>query len=522
MKLSLKVSAVTAIETDLLALPVYEEEARPEARAKRLPARLRSLDARAGGSIARALASGDFAARSGDLLLLYPESPAGARRLLLVGAGKRAAMNAEQLRRVAATAVNQAAARKAASVAVLAPGVRGLGSPQIATALAEGALLAAYHFDAYQEKKQEGRRALRRVVLVFEKLSPSLETRRALARAEQIARCQNLARDLSNEPPNELPPARLAAVARRVARETGLRVRVLRGADLQRRGMNALLAVGGGSVHPPHLIVIEHRGHGTARSRAQSPVCLVGKGITFDSGGISIKPAANMQEMKHDMSGAATVLAVLRAAALLDLPQRVVGVIAAAENMPSGSAYRPGDIVRSMSGKTIEIVNTDAEGRVVLADALHYAATEFAPQVMVDVATLTGAAMVALGPWATAALGNDEALVESIREAGDSTGERIWPMPLLEEHRQVMRSEVADLKNSGGRDGGVSTAAAFLSAFTGKTPWVHLDIAGTGWTSIAHPYHRGGGTGVGVRLLVRWLESRTISRKAGTRRRKGI
>jgi leucyl aminopeptidase len=233
----------------------------------------------------------------------------------------------------------------------------------------------------------------------------------------------------------------------------------------------------------------------------------VGKGITFDSGGISIKPSAGMDEMKHDMSGAATVIGAMRACALLDLPVPVVGVIAAAENMPSGTSYRPGDVVTAMSGKTIEVLNTDAEGRVVLADALHYARTQYDPSAIVDLATLTGACVVALGRWASGLFGNNQKLIDIVRAAGEATGESAWPMPLLEAHKQEIRSEIASIKNTGGRQAGASTAAAFLWHFVDDTPWVHLDIAGTGWTQKAGPYQRRGATGVGVRLLLEVLRS---------------
>jgi leucyl aminopeptidase len=231
----------------------------------------------------------------------------------------------------------------------------------------------------------------------------------------------------------------------------------------------------------------------------------VGKGITFDSGGISIKPGASMDEMKHDMSGAAAVIGALRAAALLDLPLHLVGLVPAAENLPSGTAYRPGDVVRTMSGKTIEVLNTDAEGRVVLADALHYGRTEYRPAAMVDLATLTGACVIALGPWASGLMANDEKLAERVHAAGESSGERVWRLPLWEEHREHIKSPVADIQNTGGREGGTITAAAFLSHFTEGTPWVHLDIAATAWTKKATPCQPVGATGVGVRLLVEFL-----------------
>jgi leucyl aminopeptidase len=311
-------------------------------------------------------------------------------------------------------------------------------------------------------------------------------------------------RRLSNEPPNVLTPEALAREARKVANEVGLACRVLDVAEMRRRKMGALLGVGQGSQHPPRLVVLEHK---PKRGRTRPTVCIVGKGITFDSGGISIKPAGGMHEMKHDMSGAATVVGVLRAAALLDLPLHLVGVIAAAENMPGGEAYRPGDILTSMSGLTIEIQNTDAEGRLVLCDALHYARTTFEPSAMIDLATLTGACVVALGSTACGLFGNHEGLVDALRRAGDAADERAWPMPLFDEHRDLMKSPVADLKNvSGSRDAGASTAAAFLSRFVGEVPWAHLDIAGTAYTSKTGPCQPYGATGFGVRLLVQLLQ----------------
>ena len=263
-------------------------------------------------------------------------------------------------------------------------------------------------------------------------------------------------------------------------------------------------------MNPPRLIVLEHNApqtRGRAKPRSRQPtICLVGKGITFDSGGISIKPSAGMDEMKHDMSGAAAVVGVLRACALLKVPLHVVGVIAAAENMPSGSAYRPGDVITAMSGKTIEVMNTDAEGRVVLADALHYA-SRFSPSATIDLATLTGACVVALGSVCCGVMGNDEKLITKVRAAGERTHERAWQLPLWEEHKKQVKGSVGDVKNTAGREAGTSTAGAFLSHFVDETPWAHLDIAGTAWTSKDDAYCVKGATGFGVRLLVELLQT---------------
>jgi leucyl aminopeptidase len=367
-------------------------------------------------------------------------------------------------------------------------------------------VLGAFRSDLWKTKRNGVPTAVTRVVVLAERAGELRAAREAAALGVVVAESQNVARRLSNEPANLLPPVALAAEARQVAREVGLRCRVLDVPEMRRRKMGALLGVGQGSANPPRLVVLEHAPRRSARGRAT--VCVVGKGITFDSGGISIKPGAGMHEMKHDMSGAAAVVGTLRAAALLELPIHLVGVLAAAENMPGGKAYRPGDVLTSMSGQTIEIQNTDAEGRLVLCDAIHYAKTEFEPDAIIDLATLTGACVVALGSHATGLFGNNDVLSEAIRKAGGTSGERMWPMPCADDHREAMRSQIADLKNvSGSRDAGASTAAAFLSTFVGDTPWAHLDIAGTAYTSKSGPCQPFGATGVGVRMLVELLQS---------------
>jgi leucyl aminopeptidase len=500
MRLSVKTGVASELRSDLLAVPLFEVDPKKPA----LPARVRALDRALGGGIAAAIASGDFRGRPGQSTTLYPGKGSSAERVLLLGMGAEAKADAEAFRRVAGRAVGGAAARRARRITLLAPGVRSVPAAEGAQALAEGALLGAYGFSTYQQKSKDEVGAKAVTLLYDARQSDLRNVRSAAARGVVLAESQNLARDLSNEPANELPPVALAAAARKMSREVGLRCRVLDVPAMKKLKMGAILAVGGGSANPPRFVVMEHNAP-TKGGRKKPTFCIVGKGITFDSGGISIKPAGGMQDMKHDMSGAASVVGAMRAVALLKLPIHVVGLIAAAENMPSGTAYRPGDIVRSMSGKTIEILNTDAEGRVVLADALHYATTHYSPQAMVDLATLTGACMIALGSWATGVFGTNDALVQTIAAAGDATAERAWPMPLLQEHRDAMRSQVADLKNAGGREAGASTAAGFLAAFTGDTPWVHLDIAGTGWMDKAGPYQGRGATGVGVRLLLETL-----------------
>jgi leucyl aminopeptidase len=490
------------VETDLLVLPLVQIDDKKRA----LPGRAAALDRALGGRLSSVIESGDFRGKKDEKLLLYPGAALPAKRLLLVGLGEEAKLDAEALRGAAGHAVKEAATRRAAKMTVAVAGLRRARAPAAAQALTEGAILGAYRFDAYKEKGEDEPGEVAAVQLCFDRAPDLRAARQAVRQGTILAESQNVARELSNQPGNALPPAALAREARKVGRQAGLRIRVLAPAELEKRKLRAILAVGSGSANTPRIIVLEHRPK--RGKNGTETLCFVGKGITFDSGGISIKPSAGMDEMKHDMSGAAAVVAALRACALLKVPHHVVGVIAAAENMPGGSAYRPGDIVTSGSGKSIEILNTDAEGRVVLADALHFAKKEYAPRAIIDLATLTGACVVALGRWATGLFGNNERLIELVRRAGEATAERTWPMPLWEEHRKAVRSEVADVKNVGaGREAGSSTAAAFLAAFAGDTPWVHLDIAGTGWTTHPGAYQPRGATGVGVRLLLELLSS---------------
>ena len=499
MKLTVDSQDLARAQVDLLALPLPSL-----ASGARLPARAAALDRVLGGALAAAVKCGDFRGRRGEQLLVYGRDGRGPRRVLLLGVGEDAKLDAEVLRQTAGRAIGTAGSRGARSVAIALLSNRRTPVGPAARALAEGALLAAYRSDSWRTRREDDKPPVARATLLVERPADLAAAREAAELGTVLAECQNLARRLSNEPPNVLTPDALAREARKVANEVGLSVRVLDVAEMRRRKMGALLGVGQGSQHPPRLIVLEHK---PRRGRTRPTVCLVGKGITFDSGGISIKPAGGMHEMKHDMSGAAAVVGTLRAAALLDLPLHLVGVLAAAENMPGGEAYRPGDILTSMSGLTIEIQNTDAEGRLALCDALHYARTTFQPAAMIDLATLTGACVVALGSATCGLFGNHEDLIDAIRRAGEATGERAWPMPLFDEHRDQMKSSVADLKNvSGSRDAGACTAAAFLSRFVGDVPWAHLDIAGTAYTSKPGPYQPYGATGFGVRLLVQLLQ----------------
>lgn len=484
--------AVARVDTLALLLPQGE----------RVPRFARGLDVALGGGIGAALQRGDFGGKPAELLPL-PGDGLAATRVLLVGLGPDREVDAEALRRATAAAVRAGRARKSRRVGIVPPPRRRPEPAAVGQALAEGALLGAYRFDKYRTLQEPPT-----PVTTCELLAPDAGAASALRSGVRVgaivAESANFARDLANEPGSVATPEWLAQAARKLGAELGLRVRVLEERELERRHMGGILAVGRGSSNPPRLIVLEHKP--PAGRRKRRTVALVGKGITFDSGGISIKPAANMDAMKMDMAGGAAVIGALRAVALLDLPLHVVGIVPAAQNSPGGGAYLPGDVIRTASGKTIEVLNTDAEGRIVLADALHHA-LGFEPAAIVDLATLTGACVVALGSECAGMMGNDERLQARIKSAGERAHERVWPLPLWDEHRKLVESHIADIKNTAGREAGTITAAAFLSHFVGNVPWAHLDIAGNESTGTEGPYCTQGATGFGVRLLAELLRT---------------
>jgi leucyl aminopeptidase len=468
-------------DVPLLALFVWEDEPLPP-------------------PIADLLEDGDFAGRVKQTQLLYPRGALPTRRVLLVGIGKRAHASLDRLREAGALAAQRALDLKLDRFAADLPAADSLAPAAVAQALAEGALLGSYRFQQYKtDVSPEDQQGL--AGLAFG-VADDAAAAGATAGAA-IARGQMLARTLANTPSNDLPPAKLADAAVAVAEQFGMRTTVLGMAELQEQGFGGIVGVGKGSANEPRFVAVEH-----GQKQAGTPtICLVGKGITFDTGGISIKPADGMENMKMDMGGAAAVIGALHAVGELKLNLHVVGLIAAAENMPSATAYKPGDILKTLSGKTIEVLNTDAEGRIVLADALHYA-QRYEPDAIVDLATLTGAIMVALGPHAIGVMSNNDQLAQRIARAGDESGERAWQLPLWEPYHEMVKSDIADVKNTAGRYGGAITAAAFLAAFAGERPWAHLDIAGTAWID-AKPkaYQSKGATGIGVRLLVQMLRT---------------
>jgi leucyl aminopeptidase len=365
--------------------------------------------------------------------------------------------------------------------------------------------LGSYQFTAYRSDGVSGK-DVKGMSLLAAQTSEVKSIAEGIRRGVATAEAAVLVRDLCNHPSNVMTPTKIANEAKAIAKEQSLTLKILEQKDIEKLGMGALLGVARGSHEPPKFIILEYKG---SKKKDDRPVVLVGKTITFDTGGISLKPAENMEHMKADMTGGAEVLASIRAAARLKLPLHLISILPVAENMPGGRAMKPGDVVTTLSGKTVEVQNTDAEGRLILADALAYA-TRYKPAALIDIATLTGACVVALGQFAIGMFGTDTGVKESVRKAGLRAGERVWEMPLWDEYFEQLRSDVADMRNIGGRGGGMITAALFLSKFVGDCPWVHLDIASTDWSERERAYVPKGPSGIGTRLLIQYLIDRTL------------
>jgi leucyl aminopeptidase len=492
MKITVKTGKLETVRTDAAVVMIVEGE-------KLGPVAAR-VDKALGGMVQKLLKSGDLSAKAGSVGILYPAGKIAAERLVVAGLGKRPEFSADKLRLAAGKAAAAARGAGAKSVAIALDGPA-LGPEEAGQAVAEGATLGLYRYLKYKTAKEEnkGKNDIAALTVLTEKASMVKALAKGARNGKLIATSASLARDMVNAPPADMTPTVIAGIAKGLARKHRLKVRVLERDAMRKLGMGALLGVAAGSVQPPQFIIVEYRGGG------KKPfIALVGKTITFDSGGISIKPSENMDRMKDDMSGGAAVLNAIANAAALKLPLNIVALLPATENMPSGSALKPGDVLRTMSGQTIEILNTDAEGRLILADALAYAC-RYKPAVIVDIATLTGACRIALGQEASGMVGTSDTFKGKMREAGDQTGERVWELPLWDGYCDLIKSDIADMKNAGGRDGSVITAACLLSKFVQKYPWVHLDIAATAWTEKDRPYTPKGATGIGVRLLTQFL-----------------
>ncbi len=482
----------------LLAFFLPEGDAAPAAP-------LAEVDRALGGLVARVRGNGEFRGKHRQTTLLHNPGKEGPERVLLVGLGKPGTADLESFRRAAGAAGLAAKAAGAAAFSAVLPDLPGVPLRDLTVALLEGVTLSLYDFSRHKTEKVEAEKAEgpRSLTVVDEDGRGRPEVEQGLALGRVLAEAACWCRDVANTPGNEGTPTFLAERAAEIAREGRMQLTVLDRADMEREGMGGVLGVARGSHEPPKFIVLEHN---PGREDLDT-VALVGKGITFDSGGISIKPAENMHEMKFDKCGGVAVLATMRALGRLRLPLRVVGIVPATENLPGGSAYKPGDVVRTLGGKSVEILNTDAEGRMILVDGITWA-KRYRPKAIVDLATLTGACMVALGDQAAGLFSTDDALAGQLQRASEATGERLWRMPLYPEYTEQIRSDVADYKNTGGRLGGASTAAALLQAHAEGVPWAHLDIAPTAWTSKDRDYLRKGATGFGPRTLLRFLLAR--------------
>jgi leucyl aminopeptidase len=489
MEFGVWTKALAGVAVDCLVLGVFEEA--------ELGAEGRAVDTACGGRLKKLLARGDFSGRAGDTLLLAELSGLKASYVLLTGLGPRKQLQRKSWRKAWTAAATALTRTRIASCAVALdrPQARQLDDYYFGRAVAEITGAVLYRINDLKTARKPPPVALQRVLAGPVRRPAAAE--RGMKHGVAVANAANVQRDLANLPANVCTPEYLAEQARALAKtHPGLRVRVLDEAAIRREKMGCLLAVSQGSAQPPRFLVLEYEGS----KKPQAPVVLVGKGVTFDTGGISLKDPPGMDEMKFDMSGAAAVIASLTVCAELKLPLHVVGLVAAVENMPGSKAVKPGDIATSASGQTVEILNTDAEGRLILCDALHYA-RRFNPAAVIDIATLTGACVIALGHHHAGVMGNDDALVRELVEAGRRADDRCWQLPLTEEYAEQLKSNFADFANVGGRDGGAITAAAYLGKFTQGMKWAHLDIAGTAYQSGANK----GSTGRPTPLLAEFL-----------------
>jgi len=457
------------------------------------------LDAKLGGALKRAMKAANFSGKSGSVLELVGPQGVSASRVLLAGLGKSGDLSAAGLEKAGGELAGRVAKAKETSLSIVLDGISAPKMPaaDAAAHVALGAKLRSYRFDKYKTKKKDDDKKGELKSLTVLTRAPAT-ARKQYAPLAKVAEGMFLTRDLVNEPANILHPGEFAKRAKALSK-LGVKVEVLGEAQMKKLGMGSLLGVGHGSEHESKLIVMRWSGG----KPGEKPVAFVGKGVCFDTGGISLKPAASMEDMKGDMGGAACVAGLMHALAARKAKANVIGVIGVVENMPDGKAQRPGDIVTSMSGQTIEVINTDAEGRLVLADALWYTQDRFKPKFMIDLATLTGAIMIALGKEYAGLFSNDDKLSKQLSDAGEAEGEKVWRMPMGDAYDKMIESRFADMKNVGSRDGGSITAAQFLQRFVNKVPWAHLDIAGTAMASPQTATNQSWGSGWGVRILNR-------------------
>ena len=460
---------------------------------------IKSVDLEWKGFLSILISQGDFKGELFQCRLIHTQGAIPARRVLLTGLGKKEEFDLEKWRGAASKAGQFIRDSGIKQFAFQIKPFKGLSEEELTESFVTGLLLGAYQFNEFKTLERDKIRKIEETVLLGETEQETSRIGQGLERGRIISNAVCLARDLANAPSNQVTPNALAEKSREIARNQGLGIEVLDLSEAETMGMGAFVAVAKGSQEPARFIMLEYN-----KGKGLDTIVLVGKGITFDSGGISIKPAERMEQMKADMSGAAAVLGAMEAASKLQLPLHLVGIIPATENLPSGKAYKPGDVLKTLSGQTVEVISTDAEGRLILSDALTYS-LRYKPKAIIDLATLTGACVIALGDYVMGLFGNDEALLKRIEEASAKSGEKAWRFPLWDEYFEYIKSDVADFRNVGTRAAGAIIGGIFLSKFVEKTPWVHLDIAGPAFVEKERPYIPKGGTGVGVRLLVQLL-----------------
>jgi leucyl aminopeptidase len=505
MRTELSFTPLAQIQTELLAVFATDTQTAKGPDAKPQPVLLTS-DEKVRAAAAAVLSSGEYKAGPNETVLLHAPAGIAAKRLLIVGLGKKPKATSHAVRNAAGTAVRYTKPRAIRELTIALPEVPAdlglsLTDAASARAAAEGALVGDFDADTYRSERKDV--SVQSLTVAGAAGADQAAIRTGFNEGVVIGESQNFARTLVNEPGNKLTPTVLGQRAAEMAAEAGLKSEVFSTEKLHELKMGAFWSVSQGSAEPPALIVLKYEPEGVT----EGPVLgLVGKGITFDTGGISIKPADNMEKMKYDMAGGAAMIGAMRAIALLKPRVRVIGIVCAAENMPDGKAQKPGDVQTAMSGKTIEIINTDAEGRLVLADGITYARSLGATH-LIDAATLTGACVVALGMINGGAFSNDDATFEKFQTALATSGEKFWRLPLADEYYDMIRSDIGDIKNTGGRFGGAITAAEFLHAFAEDTPWIHLDIAGLAWIEENKPFIAKGPSGVGVRSILEWVRS---------------
>jgi leucyl aminopeptidase len=502
MNTNLSFSAPSQVETDCLVAVVLdrsEKDRSKDARSEKDKPAVESGDAAVCDAAKDVISSSEVTGKAFETTLLHRPAGLKAKRLLLVGGGKASSFSAAELRKLAGAAVRTLKAKSIRSFAFAIP-EKAVPAGEAVRSVVEGAFVGNFEPDYYKSDRKNNDKNIDAVTVVAQGDKAALEE--AMRTARVVAESQNFTRDLANEPSNRMTPTILGERARKMAAEVGLKCEVYGADKIKELKMGAFWGVAQGSDEPPALIVLRYEPEGAAKD---VHLGLVGKGITFDTGGISIKPADGMEKMKYDMAGGATMIGVMRAIALLKPKVKVTAIICATENMPSGKAQKPGDVQIAMSGKSIEIINTDAEGRLVLADGLCYA-RQLGCTHLVDAATLTGAVVVALGYVNAGIFSSDETMYERLTKANQQAGEKMWRLPLDDEYKEIIKSGIADMVNSGGRWGGAISAAMFLKEFAEDTPWIHLDIAGTAWMEDAKPWIAKGPSGIAVRSLVEFVK----------------